>query len=57
MGYQPGVMMADLAIPTVAAFVPNDFKIDICDEHISKINFEIDSKFIGITGRVYQKIE
>lgn len=55
MGYQPGVMMADLAIPTVAAFVPNDFKIDICDEHISKINFEIDSKFIGITGRVYQK--
>ncbi len=55
MGYAPGVLLADLVIPTVAGFVPEDFFVELCDEQISRINFDCDADYIGITGRVNQK--
>lgn len=55
MGYDPGVMIADLVIPTVAAFVPKDFSVQLCDEYITDIDFDIDVDYVGITGRVDQK--
>jgi len=55
MGYSPGVMMADLVIPTVASFIPDSFHIELCDEEISNIDFDIDADYIGITGKVNQK--
>lgn len=55
MGYAPGVLIADLVIPTVAAFVPKDFSVHLCDEYITDIDFDIDVDYVGITGRVDQK--
>ena len=55
MGYAPGVLVADLVIPTVAAFVPEDFSVYLCDENISQINFDINVDYVGITGKVNQK--
>jgi radical SAM superfamily enzyme YgiQ (UPF0313 family) len=55
MGYAPGVLVADLVIPTVAAFVPEDFSVQLCDESISPIDFDINVDYVGITGKVSQK--
>lgn len=54
-GYKQGTLIADLVIPTVAAFVPDDFGVSICDETINPIDFNTDANFIGITGKVNQK--
>lgn len=55
MDYEPGVMIADLVIPTVAAFIPDDFEVTLCDEYITDVDFDIDVDYVGITGRVDQK--
>ncbi|MDP5191497.1 radical SAM protein, partial [Rheinheimera baltica] len=55
MGYKKGVLIADLVIPTVAAFVPKDFTVTLCDEYITDIDFDLDVDYVGITGRVDQK--
>jgi radical SAM superfamily enzyme YgiQ (UPF0313 family) len=54
-GYAPGVLIADLVIPTVAAFVPDDFDVSLCDEYITPIDFEKAVDYVGITGRVDQQ--
>lgn len=53
-GLEPAVIIADLAIATVAAFVPSDFVVKLCDECMSPINFDIGTDFVGITGKVSQ---
>ena len=55
MGFAPGVLIADLVIPTVASFVPEDFSVHLCDEYITEIDFDIAVDYVGITGRVDQK--
>ena len=47
-------MTADLAIVTVAAFVPDKFEITLCDECIEPIDFSRRVDFVALTGKVTQ---
>lgn len=53
-GFAPGVLAADLAIPTVAALVPRDFDVSLCDENIAPIDYDALGEFVGITGKITQ---
>ncbi|WP_424360472.1 radical SAM protein [Methylocystis parvus] len=55
-GYPGGVMMADLASATVAAFAPADFRIRLCDEAVEPVDFDDASDFILVTGKVSQRL-
>ena len=39
-GLEPVQAIADLAIATVAAFVPDDFEVSLCDEYISAVDLD-----------------
>jgi hypothetical protein len=54
--FAPGVLVADLALPTVAALVPDDFRVRLCDEKIEPVDFGIDADFVGITGQGAQEM-
>jgi radical SAM superfamily enzyme YgiQ (UPF0313 family) len=43
-----------LALPTVAAMIPQDFHITFCDDTVETIDFETQAEFIGLTGLVSQ---
>ena len=53
-GSGPATLMADLAIPTIAAMAPKDFDVRICDESVCPIDFDMPVDFVGITGKVSQ---
>lgn len=53
-GLEPALGIADLAIPTVAALAPPDWRVSLCDEHVSRIDFDSGAAFIGITGKITQ---
>lgn len=52
--YAPAHSIADLATVTVAAMVPKDWDVTICEEHVEPVDWETDADFIGITGKVSQ---
>lgn len=54
-GQPAGVMMADLAAATVAALAPGDFRISICDETVSPVDYDHPADWILITGKVSQR--
>ncbi|MGN7612465.1 radical SAM protein [Magnetococcales bacterium HHB-1] len=41
-------------IATVAAFVPDDFEIQVCDEAIQDLDFDAEVDIVGITANVVQ---
>jgi radical SAM superfamily enzyme YgiQ (UPF0313 family) len=47
-------LIADLAIPTIAAMAPSDFDVLLCDQNISPIDFDTPADFVGITGKITQ---
>jgi radical SAM superfamily enzyme YgiQ (UPF0313 family) len=49
------VNLADLTMPTVAALLPADWRVSLCDERIDPVDFETDAAVIGITGKVSQR--
>lgn len=53
-GYEPAVFVADLAAITVAAFVPDDFHVEVCEENITPVNLDHPADFIGLTGKSTQ---
>jgi hypothetical protein len=53
-GLPAAIATADLAVATVAAMAPDDFTVEICDEHVAPVNFETAADFVGITGKVSQ---
>src|ERR1019366_8482549 len=53
-GLRQATQIADLAIPTLAALTPNDFRIQLCDQNISPIDFDLDVDYVGITGKITQ---
>lgn len=53
-GFEAGVLVADLALPTLAALAPRDFDVRIVDEHISAVDFDAEAAFVAITGKVTQ---
>jgi hypothetical protein len=53
-GLQPATRVADLAIPTLAAFVPGHVRVVLCDQNIEPVDLEADVDFVGITGKISQ---
>ena len=53
-GLAPAVLTADLAIATLAAMVPPDFGVQLCEEYLTPVDFDTTATFIGITGKVTQ---
>ena len=54
LGLTPTAFIADLVITTVAALVPNDFEVTLCDEQITPVDFETSADVVGITGKSSQ---
>jgi radical SAM superfamily enzyme YgiQ (UPF0313 family) len=48
-------LLADLATPTVAAFVPDGWSVQICDERIEDADLDTGAEVIAITGKVSQR--
>ena len=53
-GLPPAAAMGDLAITTVAAMVPEDFDLQLCDESVEAVDFECDADVVAITGKTSQ---
>src|SRR5205809_986780 len=53
-GLGSAASMADLSITTVAAMVPADFSLRLCDESISPVDFDVGADFVGLTGKSAQ---
>jgi radical SAM superfamily enzyme YgiQ (UPF0313 family) len=48
-------IIADLTGPTLAAFVPGHWSIEICDERQDDVDFETSAQVIAITGKISQR--
>ncbi len=53
-GLRPAAMIADLAIATLAALVPDSFDVRLCDENIGPVDFACGADVVGITGKISQ---
>jgi len=53
-GLAPAQGIADLATATVAALAPADWDVTICDEHVQDVDYDVETDFVGITGKVTQ---
>lgn len=53
-GSGPAQMIGDLAVTTVAALVPDEFEIRLCDEQLTPVDLDTDADFVGLTGKVSQ---
>jgi len=49
------VNLADLTTTTVAAMVPADWHVTICDERVQRVDLDTDAAIVGITGKVSQR--
>ncbi|MBL1178787.1 hypothetical protein [Pantanalinema sp. GBBB05] len=48
-GYPSAAYIANLSITTVAALVPDDFEITLCDEQILPADLDTQADIVGIT--------
>ena len=53
-GQEKKALIGDLATVTLAALIPSDFSVEICDEHIDEVNLDTDAEIIAITGKSTQ---
>lgn len=49
------VQVADATIPTIAALVPSDWAVSLCDESISPLDLNASVDFVAITGKISQR--
>jgi radical SAM superfamily enzyme YgiQ (UPF0313 family) len=54
-GISDRVGLADLTMPTVAAMVPDGWRIAICDERIEPVDLDTNAEVIGLTGKISQR--
>lgn len=54
-GLDRAVLLADAALPTVAAMAPPDFDVSLCDEQAQDVDFDTAAEMVGITGKVGQE--
>ncbi len=52
---KPGVIVADLAVTTVATLMRPYFDVQLCDQHIDEVDYDLDVDFVAITGKVTQR--
>jgi len=55
-GLPPAAFVADLAVTTVAALAGDAFDIHICDENAQTVDLDTGADFVGITGKVSQRL-
>lgn len=53
-GFAGVQLVADLTLPTVAALVPDDFTVTLCDEHLTAVDMAVTADFIALTGKSQQ---
>jgi radical SAM superfamily enzyme YgiQ (UPF0313 family) len=53
-GFGRTASIADLSTTTVAALIPSDWTVSICDERIDVLDFNHPASVIGITGKISQ---
>jgi len=53
-GFPAAQGIADLALVTVAALAPADWRVTVCDEHVHPVDFDSPADYVGITGKVTQ---
>jgi len=49
------VNLADLSTTTIAALVPRDWQVTICDERVQRVDFNTTADVVGLTGKVSQR--
>ena len=54
LGLTPAAFIADLVLTTVAALIPDEFEVTICDEHMTPVDFDTSAEIVGITGKSSQ---
>ncbi len=54
LGIPRSALIADLATTTVAALIPREFDVEICDEHIAPADLDRSPDFVGLTGKSNQ---
>ncbi len=54
LGFEAMALIADLAITTVAALIPDDFYVELCDQYITPVNLDHPADFVGLTGKSSQ---
>jgi hypothetical protein len=47
--------MADLSTATVAALVPPDWTVSLCDERLQPVDFDTGADVVGLTGKISQR--
>jgi len=47
---EPVNYIAELTLPTIASLIPSDIEVEICDENLTEVDFDIDA-IIFITGK------
>ena len=52
---RPQALIADLTTTTLAAMVPSDWRIALCDERIQRVDRATDADVVGITGKITQR--
>lgn len=53
-GFGPAMSVADLATTTVAALAPSGFAVELCENYVSRVDYETTADFVAITGKVGQ---
>jgi hypothetical protein len=54
LGLNHVAYVADLAVTTVAAMIPDDFEVALCDEQIASADLNHPADFVGLTGKSSQ---
>ncbi len=54
LGLKSVAYTADLAIATVAALIPDDFEVTLCDEQITPVDLNVSADYVGLTGKSSQ---
>jgi hypothetical protein len=54
-GLRPATLIADLALPTLAALAMPHLHVVLCDESVQAIDFDAAVDYVGITGKVSQR--
>jgi len=53
-GFDGAQMVADLTMPTVAALIPADFHIRLCDEHLTPVDLDAPADIVALTAKTSQ---
>ncbi len=51
---KPGLLVADLAVTTVAALMRPYLNVMVCEQNVEPVDFDVDCDFVGITGKLTQ---